>query len=325
MSYNSVPSYEQKFFTHAEIGGVTHDGAVSGIQNWNAGYDLSEATIDILGAGFVQSIYSGPLEGEVSFSRAYIMGDDPVLMHTGEHAVSGSLIYDSYLNQGTEKVFGFNSGYLTRYAVNCSVGNSPTVDCSFRTFGRFGSGIRHGDLDFSGSNTPIHPLVFANQGSITCGFDREGTNRVTQVSQDYEIGRSPLYTLEPKSAQDLTGGANFVPTEVLTNYPITVTTNITVGVDDYETANIMDNIRSGHYETIELKVDKAYDGPTNIQDTDLDYLQDSTSENLEDNGYLTMYEFQSVTGQLVAESIETAVDGSLSVNLSFKDYLQKVL
>ena len=48
-----------------------------------------------------------------------------------------------------------------------------------------------------------------------------------------------------------------MPAEVLTSYPIEVRTNFTVEVDDFETANIMDTIRSGHYEAIDLKIHRS--------------------------------------------------------------------
>jgi hypothetical protein len=52
-------------------------------------------------------------------------------------------------------------------------------------------------------------------------------------------------------------------------------------------------------------------------------LEDETSETLEDNGYRTVYKFNSVTGQLVSQSVKTSIDGTLSVDLEFKDYLNR--
>jgi hypothetical protein len=324
MPKNAVPSYESQFFINEQ--------GISGIRDWSASYSVPQQTVDVLGAGFVRNVYSEPLQGELSLSRDIIYNADPILTYTGDAPVSGTLIYDTYLGDGGEKVFGFNTGYLTSYSVNCAVGGVPTVDTSFVTFGRFGSGIRKGDMDYSGS-TPLDGargfLAFANQGSIECGFNQSGTNRVTQVSQSYEIEREPIYVLTQKTASDLTGGAGFIPTEVITHYPIEVTTNMTVEVDDFETANIMDTIRSGHYETIELKINQAYKGiqPLNGETVvgGTLALLDDASEQLEDNGYQTMYEFRSVTGQLVSESINTSIDGTLSVNLEFKDYLNRSL
>tara|TARA_R100000008_G_C3548933_1_gene149220 strand:- start:39 stop:1019 length:981 start_codon:yes stop_codon:yes gene_type:complete len=323
MAKNAVPSYESKFYIN-EYG-------ISGIRDWDASYSVPEARINALGCGFIRNIYAGPLQGELSFTRDLLVNSDPVLTFTGTDPVSGTLVYDTEFGNGDEKVFGFNTGYLTNYSVNCQLGTVPTVDCSFVSFGRFGSGIRQGDLDYSG-NTPLDgargllpDYGFANQGSIYCGFGQSGTNRVTSVSQAYDINREPLYTLTQKSASDLTGGAGFVPAEVVTHYPIEVTTNLTVEVDDFETANIMDSIRSGHFEEISLTIDQSVDTIQSLKSVNTaggtNYLEDHDSEPLQDNGLKTMYEFNSITGQLVAESISTSIDGVLSVNLQFKDYL----
>jgi hypothetical protein len=335
MAKNAVPSYESQFFLRSDpVGAPPAMYGVSGIRDWSASYNIPETTINALGVGFVRNVYGGPLQGQLSLTRDLILNKDPVLTYTGEDSFSGTLIYDTNLGNGDEKVFGFNSGYLTNYSVNCGVGGVPTVDSSFVTFGRFGSGIRHGDLDYSGSSplagsmgTRVRPVP--NQGSIWCGFGQSGTNRVTQVSQNYEIDREPIYDLSQKTASDLTGGAGFVPAEVITNYPIEVTTNMTVEVDDYETANIMDTIRSGHHETISLTMYQSslsvepLVGPNEAGGTK--ELLDDDSISLQDNGYKTVYKFHSVTGQLVSQSVKTSIDGTLSVDLEFKDYLNRDL
>jgi len=335
MPKNAVPSYESQFFLRSDPRDASPAMyGVSGIRDWSASYSIPETTINVLGAGFVRNIYDGPLQGQLSLTRDLILNDDPVLTYTGEDSFSGTLIYDTYIGDGGEKVFGFNSGYLTNYSVSCGVGGVPTVDSSFVTFGRFGSGIRHGDLDYSG-NSPLEGSMgmrvrpVPNQGSIWCGFGQSGTNRVTQVTQNYEIDREPIYDLSQKTASDLTGGAGFVPAEVITNYPIEVTTNMTVEVDDYETANIMDTIRSGHHETISLTMyqsaltNESLSGPNEVGGTTS--LEDDDSLALEDNGYRTVYRFNSVTGQLVSQSVKTSIDGTLSVDLEFKDFLNRNL
>ena len=116
-----------------------------------------------------------------------------------------------------------------------------------------------------------------------------------------------------------------MPIEVITNYPVEVRTNFTVEVDDFETANIMDTIRSGHYETIELKINKSIDGVQPLKDNAGEILKDSVPADLLDNGQRTLYRFRSVTGQLVSQAVDTSIDGVLSVNLEFVDFLNKEL
>jgi len=94
----------------------------------------------------------------------------------------------------------------------------------------------------------------------------------------------------------------------------------------------MDTIRSGHYEAIDVRIDQAYRSPQPLlgnrvipASTGTLFLADSFGGALMDNGIITMYDFNSITGQLVSESIDTSTDGVLSVNLEFKDYLNRNL
>ena len=80
---------------------------------------------------------------------------------TGEDSFSGTLIYDTYIGNGDEKVFGFNSGYLTNYSVNCGVGGVPTVDIAV------GQGILH-QFYVMGLETGVFPLlIFMGVGAMT--------------------------------------------------------------------------------------------------------------------------------------------------------------
>jgi hypothetical protein len=318
MAKNASPSYEQIFY----LGGT----GVSGIRNISAGYTVGQKQIRALGAGFVREVIAEPLRGEFSMTRDMLY-QDPVLDLTGEYPVSGTLLHDVELD-GDEKVYGFNTGYLTSYSINCDVQDVPTIETTFAVFGQMGSGVREGELDYSGV-APLQNLGMVNHESVFLTYNGSGTNRAVSASQSYGINRIPIYTLDQKTSQ-----TDYAPSEVLTEYPIEITTNFTIEMDDYDTANMIDNIRSGHYETIGVEIrlgnrEETLDGNTtsgpNIVPASVDLcLQDDTGECLGDDGDgITRYEFLSTTGHLVSESISSAVDGVLSVNLEFKDYYNK--
>tara|TARA_R100000458_G_C8233997_1_gene214872 strand:- start:116 stop:1063 length:948 start_codon:yes stop_codon:yes gene_type:complete len=314
MPNNASPSYEQMFF----MGGT----GVSGIRNISAGYTVGQKQVKALGAGFVQEVIAEPLQGELSMTRDMLY-QDPVLNMTGEGAVSGTLLHGVQMD-GAEKVYGFNTGYLTSYSVNCNVQDVPTIDSSFVVFGQMGSGVREGELDYSGT-APLQNLGVVNHESVLMTFNGSGTNRAVSASQTYNINRVPIYTLDQKTSE-----IYYAPSEVLTEYPIEITTDITVEIDDYDTANIIDNVRSGNYQTIGIEIlvgakEDTLDGHTVIPaGTGKLCLVDNAGECLGDDGDgITRYKFLSTTGHLVSESIESAVDGVLSVNLQFKDYYNK--
>ena len=311
MPNNASPSYEQIFYL---------DGTgVSGIRNLSAGYSVGQKQVRALGAGFIREVIAEPLQGELSMTRD-LLYQDPVLGLTGEAPVSGTLLYDVEMN-GAEKVYGFNTGYLTSYSINCDVHDVPTIETTFAVFGQLGSGERERELDYSGT-APLQNLGFVNHEAVFLTFNGSGTNRAVSVSQDYNINRIPIYSLDQKTSETL-----YAPSEVLTEYPIEITTNLTVEMDDYETANMIDNIRSGNYQTLGVEIrlgakEDTLDGNAVVGDTLC--LQDNNGDCLGDDGNgITRYEFLSTTGHLVSESIESSVDGVLSVNLEFKDYYNK--
>jgi hypothetical protein len=317
MANNASPSYEQIFY----LGGT----GISGIRNISAGYSVGQKQIRALGAGFVKEVIAEPLRGELSMTRD-LLYQDPVLGLTGEAPISGTLLYGVELD-GNEKVYGFNTGYLTNFTINCDVQSVPTIDTTFSVFGQMGSGVREGELDYSGT-APLSNLGFVNHEAVFLTYNGSGTNRAVSVSQSYSINRAPIYTLDEKT--DL---SYYAPSEVITEYPIEITTDFTIEMDDFATANMIDNIRSGIYETIgvEIRLGKKADTldadvvkPLGSEPTGMLCLQDDTGECLGDDGDgITRYEFLSTTGHLVSESIETSIDGVLSVNLQFKDYYNK--
>jgi len=311
MPNNASPSYEQIFY----LGGT----GVSGIRNLSAGYSVGQKQIKALGAGFTQEVIAEPLRGEMSMTRDMLY-QDPVLSLTGESPVSGTLLYGVELN-GAENVYGFNTGYLTSYSVNCDVQDVPTIESSFVIFGQLGSGVREGELDYSGV-APLQNLGVVNHESVFLTFNGSGTNRAVSASQTYNINRVPIYTLDEKTSE-----IYYAPSEVLTEYPIDITTNLTIEMDDYETANMIDNIRSGNYQTLGVEIrlgskEETLDGNEVVGNKLC--LQDNNGDCLGDDGDgITRYEFLSTTGHLVSESIQSSIDGVLSVNLEFKDYYNK--
>lgn len=314
MANNASPSYEQIFY----LGGT----GVSGIRNLSAGYSVGQKQVRALGAGFVREVIAEPLQGELSMTRD-LLYQDPVLDLTGEAPVSGTLLYGVELD-GAEKVYGFNTGYLTSYSINCDVQDVPTIETTFAVYGQLGSGERERELDYSGT-APLQNLGVVNHESVFLTFNGSGTNRAVSVSQDYNINRVPIYTLDQKTSETF-----YAPSEVVTEYPIEITTNLTIEMDDYQTANMIDNIRSGIYETIGVEIrlgrkEETLDGDTVIPaGTGELCLVDHAGECLGDDGDgVTRYEFLSTTGHLVSESISSSVDGVLSVNLEFKDYYNK--
>jgi len=307
MSKNASPSYEHLFY----INGT----GISGVRNLDLNYSVSRQPINPLGIGHLQPILADTIQGEVSFTRDVIY-QDPILDMTGDHGADGSIIYATDLEQNDGQVIGFTSGYLTNYSVSASINDVPTVQCTFSIFGQLGSGIRNGELDYSGA-APLHILEYINQGSIILDVDQSSTNRITQLTQSFNITRTPIYDLKQKTSQNY-----YAPTQVITQTPIEMSTSFTVEIDDFDTANMIDNTRSGVYKRISSYIrtpNRATDG---LQDEVDDFLLDHNGDILQGLEYATAYQFAPLSGNLISESIKTSIDGLLVVNLEFKNYLK---
>lgn len=304
---NASPSYEHIFYVNGT--------GISGVRDLDFSYSVSRIPVNPLGIGHLQPVLAEALQGEISFTRDVIY-QDPLLQLTGDIGCSGSIIYASDLSENNGQVIGFTSGYLTNYSVTSKVNDVPTVSTTFKVFGQMGSGIRNGELDFSGYN-PLILLDYINQGSIIITLEQASTNRVTQFSQSLTIERIPIYDLRQKTSQNY-----YAPTQVITKTPIEMDSTFTVEIDDYYTANLIDNTRSGVYKRIDTSLRAPNLAVIALQDHNDAFLLDQNDNPLEGQPYVTAYEFQGISGNLIAEDIQTQIDGLLTATLQFKNYLE---
>ena len=135
----SFSNYEQTVI----INGVS----LSGVQDVNGSYGISEKPIRVAGVGFVDALIDSPLEGSFTITRKMV-SSDPLLASNvlgsydfDEQEISGAILYDN-----AQKGFGFTRGRVSRYAVSCSVGEIPTIETEVRVFGQLGASVLNNDL-----------------------------------------------------------------------------------------------------------------------------------------------------------------------------------
>jgi len=179
---------------------------LSGVESLDIGYNNSTSILNPLGFTSGVTSISGPTNQTVSFSRNLIYSD-PILTYTGSHAISGSLNYNG-------NAYGFRSGYLTSYSVNCAVGSIPKVNTSIAVYDEMASGI-----DMSGDITTS--LSIPRQGSISATCDNSTTNRVVGFDYSLTVNRKPYYTIGSET-----------PVEVKLIRPINYTASVQLEVDN---------------------------------------------------------------------------------------------
>jgi hypothetical protein len=198
--FGSKLNYESHFYlTGREL---------SGVNSIDIGYKNAANVANPLGYKKGVTTVGGPTSQTVSLSRSLLF-IDPLLDYTGaNHIVTGSFNYDNNAS------YGFNSGYLTSYSVNCTVGSIPKINASLVVYDELRSGV-----NASGSIT--QEIFIPSQGSITATCDNTTTNRVVSFDYSLEVARKPYYTVGAET-----------PVEVKYIPPIKYTASVQLEVDD---------------------------------------------------------------------------------------------
>ena len=177
--YGTTLNYESHFFISGHSGswGVPVARELSGVESLEIGYQNSANVSKPLGYKKGVTTINGPTSQTVSFSR-YLIYDDPVLDFTGD-----SQVMRGSFNYNNNAAYGFESGYLSSYSVNCAVGSVPKVNANFVVYDEMRSGV-------SASGTTTTNIYIPSQGSITANIENgdeeiSSTNRVQLEVDDF--------------------------------------------------------------------------------------------------------------------------------------------
>ena len=146
---------------------VLNGYALSGVQDVNGSYGISESPIRVAGVGFIDALVEAPLEGNFSISRKMV-SSDPLVEYDAlgnftfdENEISGAILYDD-----DTKGFGFTRARLNRYSVSCSVGDVPDIDVDLTIYGELGKDVlssstisQVNDLKVVGYNLSLNPFL----------------------------------------------------------------------------------------------------------------------------------------------------------------------
>jgi hypothetical protein len=202
--FGSKLNYESHFFIS---GSGIAPKELSGVNSIDIGYQNAANTTNLLGYQNGVTTIGGPTSQTVSLSR-YLIYDDPILDLTGASDVMGSFNYDNNAS------YGFESGYLTSYSVNCAVGAIPQINTSLSVYDELRSGV-------NASGDAPQAIYVPSQGSITATCDNTTTNRVIGFDYALEVVRKPYYTIGSET-----------PIEVKYIPPIKYSASVQIEVDD---------------------------------------------------------------------------------------------
>jgi hypothetical protein len=205
--YDTTLNYDCHFFISG-VDGSPSARELSGVESLDIGYSNSSNVLAPLGTTRGLTAVGGATSQTVSFSRNLIY-EDPILAFTGaSEAMAGSFNYSNNAS------YGFNSGYLSSYSVNCAVGSIPKVNTSFVVYDEMRSGV-------NATGTVPTPIYIPSQGSITATCDNSSSNRVIGFDYSLTMNKKPYYTIGSE-----------IPTEVKHIDPIQYSASVQMEVDD---------------------------------------------------------------------------------------------
>ena len=205
--YGTTLNYDSHFFISG-VGASLLARELSGISSLDIGYQNASNITKPLGSVRGVTTVAGATSQTVSFSRSLIY-DDPVLTFTGE-----SKVMKGSFNYNNNSSYGFQSGYLKSYSVNCAVGSVPKVNASFIVYDEMKSGVN------ATGTTPTN-IDIPSQGSITATCDNSTTSRVLGFDYSLSIKKIPYYTIGSET-----------PVEVKHINPIEYSAAVQIDVDD---------------------------------------------------------------------------------------------
>jgi hypothetical protein len=261
---NSILQYDQSF--------VANGYQLSGVNSVSVSYSVPLENALTLGSVFGYNL-NNPFQAEITINRTCLY-QDPLLSLTGDSPISGSFKYNGLS-------YGFTSGYLSRYSINCGVGELPSVACSITVYGELKPSLEV--LPFQ----THEPIFIPSPRSISVSGDNTSTNRVKGFSYELQINRQANFSIDSyQSVDELVflppinvsasldfDAVNFTPE----NYEYFIssrekkTFNITI--NDRASNNNIFNLNIPNIELVSQSLDSNADNKLSITNNYIGYLE----------------------------------------------------
>ena len=285
MSYSN---YEQKV--------IVNGYQLLGVQSVDGNYGISEKPVRVAGVGFIDATIDSPLQGNFGINRKMVSAD-PLLETNSlgqyildEQEIEGVILYDN-----DAKGFGFTKGRISRYSVNCSVGEIPDIQVDITVYGSLGKDVA------ASTATKTHPPIrYPDQSSMRVTVSDFTIDAISDFSYSRAINTQPIYALPKGSVDDWNAGTadtkNLDPIQIDTQYPIETDINFTIIADDYQIREIKDRIQAAPKSDVSIEIFDAQ-SPTEI-----------------------INRFVGKNVRLISESLNSSTEEEMSISLTYKGY-----
>ena len=301
---NAITNYENTFY---------FDGAaLSGVISVDGSYNVDYSPLNSLGKGFLKQVMSAPPSANMSVTR-YLTNSDPILNFTGTNKFVAER-FDAGLFY-KNKFFAFQKGYLSSLGISCSVGEIPQIQSSFDVYGDIGPNFNPSGDKYAGAVfvPQVKDILLTTRGSTT--------NRINNFSIDYSLGKQVIYGIS--SSEDE------LPFEVHNVVPIEVTTSFGMEIDDYETKRAFSDLTSNGSTNFSISINGAVLSDITLDSADGEPLVDAGSsggaggdfKSYDKGDSASIFNFTASDAIIVSEQVSSTSDEVMSVNLSYKTYL----
>ena len=301
---NAALNYENIFYLNGN--------AISGIQSIEGSYSVNYGPINTIGVGYNKQIMADVPNATFNVQK-YLLYNEPFLQFTGESPSKQARSFAGSINY-FGKSFGFKTGCVNSFNLQCSVGEIPQTSIDIQVFGDIGKNT-------SASGNFGAPYISVPQiKDITLTCSGSSTNRITQFDYSINCPKKPIYLLQPSGVSASGPGYDYpsdnyayIPNEILLELPIEIDASFTMEVDDYESKKLYDQMNNDIDYNFSIEVrGKVF---KNLSLGVLDLLALDAS-----NGILLFKQtFSNV--KLISQDYNSSADDVLSVKLSYKGYL----
>lgn len=209
--FNTILGHESQVF----VNGLQ----LAAIDAVEVGYSNSLSSVVPLGMNVRTYYINGPSQKTFNITKSLIY-DDSLYLTESTGVFSGSVHYNGIS-------YGFNSGFITEYNVNCAVGSIPKASTNFSIFGDMDNAV-------SASGTEIQPAIsIPQQGSIFVTCDNTSSNRVVGFDYSVKANLKPTYSV---------GQTN--PVEITLVGPLEYAASVQLEVDDASLNDANDLLRN---------------------------------------------------------------------------------
>ena len=301
---NATLNYENRFYLNG--------AAISGILSINGSYNLNYAPINTIGVGYNKQVMAEVPTAQFKINK-YLLYNEPFLPFTGENLSRQAQTFEASLDY-FGKSFGFKTGCINAFSLDCSVGEVPQTSIDIQVFGDIGNNI-------SASGNYKAPYISVPQVKdiiLTCSGS--STNRITQFNYAINCPKKPIYLLQSSTP---TANYAYIPNEILLELPIEINASFNLEVDNYEAEQLYAQLNNDNDANFSISINGTVFA---------DEVLTVGGQNLTVNGGSDLLLYKKLVGinmfnqsfnnvKLISQEFNSTADDVLSVKLNYKGYL----